>query len=137
MTHIQEESDFSKYLVMVRNAATLPEFLKNAEEKWLETHTGVVSRVGRPSQQKRVFTVLWQDQKAGQLKGEPSQGKLIRLVREHLSGEPLSDDAIRRYVRMWKMLQRNGKETPDFKLPAADLQFFNKHAPRYMKTLRE
>src|SRR6185295_1627225 len=100
---------------------------------WISRHDPSRQR-GRPSERGRVFTILWNDEfKGGAAKR--TQGKLIRLVQEALKADSLSEDAIRKYVKMWLILKRNGRVIPDLALPAADLLWLNKHASRTMKAV--
>lgn len=121
-------------MLLIPDEATLERFLTNAKNIWIGHHHSTRGR-GRPSERGRVFRILWDDEINNSPK-RVTQGKLIRLVQSELGTDTLSEDAIRKYVKMWLILKRNGKVIPDLSLPAADLRWLNKHASKTMKAIR-
>jgi hypothetical protein len=130
------EADPRRSWIPVQDAATLKAFLTNASNEWLAQHEEAPQRRGRPSAQQKVFSTLWAASDGGQIRGKPSQGKLIRLVQERL-GRELSDDAIRKHVKTWVILNKDRKRLPDLSLSRDDLNWLNKHAMALMRAFKE
>jgi len=126
----------SSKLHLIEDADNLKDFLKNAKTLWILRHHSTRRR-GRPSERGRVFGVLWAEDAKGLIGKNVTQGKLIQIVREQLGDEPLSEDAIRKYVKMWRILRKHNKVVPDLSLPVSDRQWFEKHASKTMKAFTD
>ena len=122
--------------LFVQDANTLKEFLANAKVVWLEHSVEAVRGKGRPSARSKVIQALWREKAVVRLAGGATQGKLIGLVKKRLGSGAPSTEAIRKYVKMWTILQKNHGITPGLFLPSADRQWLNKHAPKLMRVLR-
>lgn len=100
------ESSLKPMRIGVLDAQTLDQFLANAKEAWLKAHPQERKRRGRPSEMERVFEIIWGAEQKGLLGKAPTQGKVIRLVREQLGDKALTKEAIRKYAKMWLLLYR-------------------------------
>ena len=123
-------------VIPVEDAGTLEGFLSNAKQVWIQIHLSAHRR-GRPSERAKVFRVLRKAYSDGHIGKKITQGKLTRLVQDRLGDNGPSEDAIRKYVKMWMILQRNGKVVPDLTLPPSDLRWFEKHASSAIRAFRE
>jgi hypothetical protein len=123
--------------LLVQDANTLKEFLANAKAVWLEHSVDQVRGQGRPSVRGKVIQALWRERPNGCLGPSDTHGRLIGLVQGRLGSEAPRKDAIRKYVKMWTILQKNKLIAPSLSLPSADLQWFNKHASKTMRLLRD
>lgn len=123
----------------IEDQPSLKRFLEKAKALWLEYNHNKVHGRGRPSQRGKVIQTLWSEMAKGRIGRKATQGKLIRLVHERLESrgsKAPSNDAIRKYVKMWRILQKRNLIIPRVDLPSADLRWFNKNAPKTMRMLR-
>jgi hypothetical protein len=121
-------------LLVVDDANTMEEFEANARAAWCRAHDPTRHR-GRPSEMGRIFGILWNHVLEGHVTEGLSQGQLIRLLRSKMGNDPLSDDSMKKYVKMWWILERHGLIVPDLSLPAPYAHYFTKHAPKMMQAI--
>ncbi|UVT21132.1 MAG: hypothetical protein H8K03_04230 [Nitrospira sp.] len=134
------KSVVSSKMLLIEDAKTLKAFLTNARALWIRRHDPKRQR-GRPSERADVFKILWNHELRRPVARHITQGGLIRLVQNTVEAERspqdvIKQDAIRKYVRMWVILKRTGKVFPDLELPRADIKYFDKHASKTMKAIR-
>ena len=118
------ESSSKPVRIGVLDAQSLNQFLAHAKEAWLEAHPQGRKRRGRPSEMERVFEIIWGAERKGLLGTAPTQGKVIRLVRERLGDKALTKEAIRKYAKMWLLLFRK----PGAEWSEEEMKFLEKKA---------
>ena len=132
-----DDPDFPKeepVELTVPYAGTLADFLKNARKVWKNYHALKPKKSrGRPSVEGQIYVVLEKAEQSAQLGKKPSQGKLIGFVKDELGDKAPSDDAVRKYVKGWRLLWRK----PNNALTLQDLRWLEKKLPLRFKGLCE
>src|SRR5688572_17292042 len=93
------ESQSKIRLLSVPDAASLTAFIKDARKVWRSAHPA--RKRGRRSLEEDIIKVLERLWEEDLLTNNPTQGRLIRLVKERLRDCPPSDNTILRFAKPW------------------------------------